>query len=43
MRVEGERYLELSDSVEESYAAREKCNLEAKKIVGVGDKDIANG
>ncbi|KAL0016898.1 hypothetical protein SO802_003967 [Lithocarpus litseifolius] len=39
----GERYLRLSGSVEESDAARENYDLEAEKIVGVGDKDIARG
>ena len=43
MRVEGERYLGLSGSVEESNAARKKCDLEAEKIVGVADRDIAKG
>ena len=41
--VEGERYLGLSGSVEESDAAKEKCDLETEKIVGVGDRDIARG
>ena len=43
MRVEGERYLGLSGSVEESDAAREKCDLETEKIVEVGERDIARG
>ena len=41
--VEGERYLGHSGSVEESNTAKEKCHLEAKKIIGVGDRDIARG
>ena len=41
--LKGDRYPGLSGSVEDSNATKEKCELEAEEIVGVGDKDIAGG